>query len=153
MTFLGRALPSAVLTAVMTAQASGKPGAGSNSEGGNTNTPSVPLNAAARAAASSISACETSQPFSAQDRALPALRTTARAEWPPAKRVRASAPPTLPVIPVIAYMLSFLLLSPALLQRILLVCAPVPNLHVTGLPTSISVSRARGRDAIHSRRD
>ena len=40
-TFLGRAASSAVLTAVMTARASGKPGAGSNSEGGSMKTPSA----------------------------------------------------------------------------------------------------------------
>src|SRR6266550_3228089 len=74
-------------------------------------------------------------PFQPTIDPFPVSRTPARTDCPPAKRVRASAPPTPPVIPVIAYMLSF-------------------NRRVTGLPTSISVSRARGRDlcALGSRR-
>ena len=107
-TFLGRAAFRAALTAEMTARASGNPGAGSNSDGGSMKTPSTCLKASARAAASSISARATSQPFPAHDRPFSASRTTARTDWSAARIVRASAPPTLPVIPVIAYIGMFL---------------------------------------------
>src|SRR3984893_5676701 len=87
----------------MTARASGKPGDGSNSDGGRIKTPCVPSKAAVRVAASSMSAVTTSHPSSAHERARAASRTTARTGWPAASNVRATAPPTFPVIPVIAY--------------------------------------------------
>src|ERR1700733_4341911 len=87
----------------MTVRASGKPGDGSNSDGGRMNTPCVPAKAAVRDAASSMSAVTTSHPRSTHERARATSRTTARTDWPAASNVRATAPPTFPVIPVIAY--------------------------------------------------
>src|SRR6266404_4266000 len=66
---------------------------------------SAPLKAEVRLAASSISARATSQPRVLHSAALTASRRTARTGSLSARRARASAPPTLPVIPVIAYMM------------------------------------------------
>src|ERR1700731_3717428 len=104
-TLPGRASTKANVTAAMTCLASGKPGSGSNSEGGRMKTPAAPLKADVRLAASSISARATSQPRVLHSAALTSSRRTARTGSLSARRVRASAPPTLPVIPVIAYMM------------------------------------------------
>src|SRR5260370_8277963 len=92
----------------MTARASGKPGAGSNSEGGKMKTPSVPVNAAVSEAGFGISARAISQPCDAQKGPFSISRTTARTGRRSASRARASAPPTFPVIPVIAYIVILL---------------------------------------------
>src|ERR1700704_5903816 len=104
-TLPGRASAKAAVTAAMTRLASGKPGFGSNSEGGRMKTPAAPLKAEVRLAASSISARATSQPNVLHSAALASSRRTARTGTLSARRLRASAPPTLPVIPVIAYMM------------------------------------------------
>src|SRR5580692_1753994 len=88
----------------MTALASGNPGCGSKIGGGSTKTPLQPEKARVSASPSSISAIATSQPRSDQDLPRSALRTTARTGWPALSKVRATPPPTLPVIPVMAYM-------------------------------------------------
>ncbi len=67
------------------------------------NTPAVPAKARASAWASPISATATSQPSAAQGAPRAASRTTARTGRPAASSVRATSPPTLPVIPVTAY--------------------------------------------------
>jgi hypothetical protein len=72
------------------------------------NTPSTPENAFVRPSASVIDAIAISQPFSAHGRPLSTLRTTALTGRPAASRVRATMPPTLPVIPVTAYMICLL---------------------------------------------
>ena len=64
--------------------------------------PSTPLNADVSAAALLMSASTRSQPRFAQVSALPMSRTTPRTGWPAARRLRATSPPTLPVIPVTA---------------------------------------------------
>src|SRR5258707_15363406 len=89
----------------MTCLASGKPGSGSNSEGGRMKAPSAPLKAEVRLAASSISARAMSQPRVLHSAALASSRRTARTGSLSASRLRATAPPTLPVIPVIANMM------------------------------------------------
>src|SRR5260370_1346810 len=87
--------------------ASGNPGPGSKFEGGRMKTPVTSVKARVSASASSISAIATSQPRSDQDLPLFGLRTTARTPWPADSKARATAPLTLPVIPVIAYMSTF----------------------------------------------
>src|ERR1700716_1010441 len=104
-TWPGRASAKAAVTAAMTRLASGKPGSGSNSEGGRMKTPAAPLKAEVRIAASSISARAMSQPRVLHSAALASSRRTARTGSLSAIRLRATAPPTLPVIPVIAYMM------------------------------------------------
>src|SRR5258706_5689029 len=104
-TLPGRASAKAAVTAAMTRSASGKPGSGSSSEGGRMKTPAAPLKAEVRLAASSISARATSHPRVLHSAALASSRRTARTGCLSARRVRASALPTLPVIPVIAYMM------------------------------------------------
>src|SRR5215813_3162803 len=52
---------------------------------------------------SSISASASSQPSAAHSSPFFTSRTIARITWPAANNVQASSPPTLPVIPVIAY--------------------------------------------------
>src|SRR5579862_1398392 len=111
-TLPGSALSSADFREAAVALASGKPGAGSKVGGTSTKTPSAPLNAEARDAASAISACTTSQPRFAQTCPLPTLRITARTGRPAARRLFATLPPTLPVIPVIAYIVFSLCESP-----------------------------------------
>src|SRR3984893_9446471 len=108
----GSALSSADFREVAVARASGKPGAGSKFGGTSTKTPSAPLNAEASDVASAISACTISQPRSAQTSPLPTLRITARTGRPAARRLFATLPPTLPVIPVIAYIVFSLCESP-----------------------------------------
>ena len=61
-TLSGRAVVSASAMARTTARASGNPGAGSNSDGGRMNTPSMPANAFASCAASAMSASATRSP-------------------------------------------------------------------------------------------
>src|SRR6202011_3871185 len=104
-----RASTKANVTAVKTTNPSGKPcagtGSGSNSEGSRMKTPAAPLKAEVRLAASSISARTTSQPRILHSAALASSRRMARTGSLSASRLRASAPPTLPVIPVIAYMM------------------------------------------------
>src|SRR6267142_514918 len=104
-TLPGRASAKARVTAAMTRLASGKPGSGSNSEGGRIKTPAAPLKAEVRLAASSISARAMSQPRVLHSAALASSRRTARTGSFSVSRLRATAPPTLPVIPVIAYMM------------------------------------------------
>src|SRR5580658_419376 len=104
-TLPGSALSSAVFSEVAVDRASEKPGAGSKFGGTSTKTPSAPLNAEASDVASAISAVTTSQPRSAQTFPLPMSRTTARTDRPAARRLCATLPPTLPVIPLIAYIL------------------------------------------------
>src|SRR6202022_1567009 len=101
----GGASGKAAVTAAMTRLASGKPGSGSNSEGGRMKTPAAPLKAEVRLAASSISARAMSQPGVLHSAALASSRRTARTGSLSASRLHATAPPTLPVIPVIAYMM------------------------------------------------
>ena len=103
--FAGCAAAMAVLTAAIASCVSGKPGSGSKSGGVMRNTPSTSENALVRPAASEIEAIATSQPRRAHSRPLSASRTTARTGNPAAIRVRATMPPTLPVIPVMAYTL------------------------------------------------
>src|ERR1700730_2098358 len=67
------------------------------------NTAVAPENAFASADASSISATATSHPREAHASPFLASRTTPRTGWPAASKVRASVPPTLPVMPVIVY--------------------------------------------------
>ena len=110
-TFAGCAAAMAALTAAIASCVFGKPGSGSKSGGVMRNTPSTPENAFVRPAASEIEATATSQPFSAHGRPLSASRTTALTGSPAASRVRATMPPTLPVIPVMAYTLSVLSLG------------------------------------------
>src|SRR5579859_6406052 len=105
-TLPGRASIRAARTASMTRRASGKPGSGSNSDGGRMKTPAAPLKAAARLAASSMSATAISQPWACHSVAFAASRSTARTFSWSASRPRARAPPTLPVIPVMAYIIS-----------------------------------------------
>jgi hypothetical protein len=62
----------------------------------------VPENAEVSASASEISARAISQPCLAQAAPLSALRTTARTDLPALSSVRATLPPTWPVMPVIA---------------------------------------------------
>jgi hypothetical protein len=93
----------AVLIAAIASCVIGKPGSGSKSGGVMRNTPSVPENAFVRPSASGIDAIATSQPFAAQGLPLPSSRTTALTGRPAASSVRATTPPTLPVIPVMAY--------------------------------------------------
>ena len=88
----------------MMALTSGKPGIGSKFEGISTNTPLTRVKAAVSAGASFISARATSQPRSFQATPLAASRTTARTDRPASSRVRATPPPTCPVIPVTACM-------------------------------------------------
>src|SRR5256886_13171928 len=104
----GRVASSARRTAEMTALASGNPGSGSKCGGGRMKTPVTFVNARVSASASSISAIATSQSRSDQNLPLSASRTTARTRWPADSNARAATPPTLPVIPVIAYMRSLL---------------------------------------------
>src|ERR1700739_4397733 len=111
-TLPGSALSSADFREAAVARASGKPGAGSKFGGTSTKTPSPPLKAEASDIASAISACTTSQPRSAQTSPLPTLRITARTGRPAARRLFATLPPTLPVIPVIAYIVFSLCESP-----------------------------------------
>src|SRR4029453_13730970 len=66
--------------------------------------------------ASAIDAIATSHPFSAHGRPLLASRTTALIGRPAASRVRATTPPTLPVIPVTAYMICLLPLDYQMVQ-------------------------------------
>src|ERR1700761_2105914 len=61
-----------------------------------------------RPAASSTLATATSHPRADQDLPFSASRTTARTLCPCARRLRATAPPTLPVTPVIANMMELL---------------------------------------------
>ena len=103
-TLAGRAASRADRTAVTIRRTSGKPGAGSKLDGSRTKTPSAPRKAAVSAAASSIAASAMSQPRAAQGAALPASRSTARTGHFTRSRLRATAPPTWPVIPVMAYM-------------------------------------------------
>ena len=79
---------------------SGSPGAGAKSGGIIANTPSAPENAFASSAASSYADCISSTPRSAQAFAFPESRTTPRTVLPAASRFSATAPPTLPVIPI-----------------------------------------------------
>ena len=97
-TLPGRASAKAAVTAAMTRLASGKPGSGSNSEGGRMKTPAAPLKAEVRLAASSISARAMSQPRVLHSAALASSRRTARTGSLSASRLRAIAPPTLPVM-------------------------------------------------------
>src|SRR5882672_6233931 len=69
----------------------------------------APANAFLRAEASFISARASSQPSAAHFSAFSMSRTMARTRLPAASKVRASSPPTFPVIPVIAYMVVDLL--------------------------------------------
>ena len=105
-TLAGRASISAARTASMTRRASGNPGSGSKSDGGRMKTPAAPLKAAARLAASSMSAKAISQPRPCHSAAFAWSRSTARTFRLSASRLRATAPPTLPVIPVIAYIIT-----------------------------------------------
>src|SRR5262249_30730244 len=84
------------------ARVSGKPGAGAKSPGIMTKTPSTPVNAACKAAAAANAAPAPAAPGAAQDAAWARSRTMARRPRPRARRARAVAPPTRPVIPVIA---------------------------------------------------
>src|SRR6185312_12624788 len=84
---------------------------GSKSGGVMRNTPSTPEKAFVRPSASAIDATATSQPISAHGRPLSESRTTPLTGSPAASRVRATMPPTLPVIPVMAYTLSVLSLG------------------------------------------
>src|SRR5579862_6531274 len=111
-TLPGSALSSADFSEAAVARASGKPGSGSKFGGTSTKTPSAPLNAEASDVASAISACTISQPRSAQTFALPMSRVTARTDRPAARRLLATLPPTLPVIPVIEYIVFSLCESP-----------------------------------------
>ena len=103
--FAGCAVAMAALTAAIASCVSGKPGSGSKSGGVMRNTPSTLENAQVRPAASEIEAIAISQPFSAHVRPLSASRTTALTGSPAANSTRATMPPTLPVIPVMAYTL------------------------------------------------
>src|SRR6202789_4461073 len=102
-TFFGFAAARAVYIDTMNFLASGNPGAGSNTGGSIAKTPSVPSKALASAPASAKSATAMSQPRSAHAAALPRSRTTARTGWSAERRLRATAAPTFPVIPVTAY--------------------------------------------------
>src|SRR6185437_15810871 len=115
-TFPGRAASMAVLIAAIPSSVFGKPGSGSKSGGVMRNTPSTPENAFVRLSASAIDAIATSHPFSAHGRPLLASRTTALIGRPAASRVRATTPPTLPVIPVTAYMICLLPLDYQMVQ-------------------------------------
>src|ERR1700722_644751 len=75
------------------------------------NTAVAPKNASVSADASSISARTTSHPCEAHASPFFSSRTTARTCWPAASKVCASAPPTLPVMPVIAYIVVLHLIS------------------------------------------
>jgi hypothetical protein len=101
-TLPGRAASIADRKAAATARASRKSGDGSKFGGTSAKTPAAPLNAAVRAAASLMSASTRSQPRAAQVSPLRVSRTTPRTGWPAARRLRATSPPTLPVIPVTA---------------------------------------------------
>src|SRR4029077_8535674 len=101
-TLPGRAASIADFHVAAVARASRKSGDGSKFGGTSTNTLSAPLNADVSAPASLISARTRSQPSCAQASPLRRSRTTARTGWLAARRLRATAPPALPVIPVIA---------------------------------------------------
>src|ERR1700723_229503 len=103
-TFFGFAAARAVYIDAMNFRASGNPGAGSNTGGSIAKTPSVPSNALVSAPTSAKSATATSQPSSAHAAPLLRSRTTARTCWSAERRLRATAAPTFPVIPVTAYM-------------------------------------------------
>jgi hypothetical protein len=79
---------------------SGSPGAGAKSGGIIENTPSAPANAFASPAASSYADGTSSTPRSGQTFAFSGFRTTPRTVLPAASRFSATAPPTLPVIPI-----------------------------------------------------
>jgi hypothetical protein len=108
-TFAGCAAAMAALTAAIASCVFGKPGSGSKSGGVMRNSPSTPEKAFVRPSASAIDAIATSQPFSTHGLPLPASRTTALTGRPAASSAHATLPPTLPVIPVMAYTLSVLL--------------------------------------------
>src|SRR5580700_5755629 len=101
-TLPGRAASIADRNVAAIARASRKSGDGSKFGGTSTKTPSTPLKAVVSADASLISASTRSQPSFVQVSPLPISRTTARTGWPADKRLRATYPPTLPVIPVTA---------------------------------------------------
>src|SRR5579863_9990016 len=101
-TLPGRAASSADRNAAATDRASRKSGDGSKFAGTSTKTPAAPLNAAVSASASLMSASTSSHPSFAQASPLRVSRTTPRTGWPAARRLRATSPPTLPVIPVTA---------------------------------------------------
>jgi hypothetical protein len=67
------------------------------------NTAVAPPNAPDSADASSISATASSQPSASHSSPFFASRTIPRTGWWAASNVRASSPPTFPVMPVIAY--------------------------------------------------
>src|SRR5258706_8532978 len=102
-TFFGFASARAVYIDAMNSLASGNPGAGSNTGGSIAKTPSVPSKALVSAPASARSATAMSQPRSAHGAPLPRSRTTARTGRSAERRLRATAAPTFPVIPVTAY--------------------------------------------------
>ena len=112
----GSAARIAVVSAAMRARISGKPDAGSKFGGISTNTLSRSVKAAVSAAASLISAAMTWQPRDFHAAPFAASRTTARTLRPASKRVRATTPPTCPVIPVTACMFGRLEFGSALVR-------------------------------------
>src|ERR1700722_5119403 len=81
------------------------------------NTAVAPENASVSAGASSISARTTSHPCEAHASPFFSSRTTPRTGWAGASNVCASAPPALPVMPVIAYIVVLHLISLSSVHR------------------------------------
>jgi hypothetical protein len=89
-------------TAAIADLASGNLGEGAKYGGRRIKTACAPVKALLSASASFISAMASSQPCRFQAAALPLSRTTPRTDLPADSKVRATAEPTWPVMPVSA---------------------------------------------------